>query len=66
VREVSRVLKRGGHLILSTGWVSPYHPEPKDYYRFSVDVLIYLLTAESLDVVEIIPQDGVLLITLYF
>jgi SAM-dependent methyltransferase len=66
VREVSRVLKGGGHLILSTGWVSPYHPEPKDYYRFSVDALIYLLTAESLDVVEIIPQGGVLLITLYF
>jgi hypothetical protein len=60
------VLKGGGHLILSTGWASLYHPEPKDYYRFSVDALIYLLTAESLDVVEIIPQCGVLLITLYF
>jgi SAM-dependent methyltransferase len=66
MHELSRVLKRGGYLILSTGWVSPYHPEPKDYYRFSVDALVYLLTAESLEVVEIIPQGGVLLITLYF
>ena len=66
MHELSRVLKRGGYLILSTGWVSPYHPEPKDYYRFSVDALTYLLTAESLEVVEIISQGGVLLIALYF
>ena len=35
--ELARICRSGGHLLLATGWLAPYHPEPKDYYRFSVD-----------------------------
>lgn len=37
VNEIYRVLRPGGHLILASGWLAPYHAEPKDYWRFSVE-----------------------------
>lgn len=38
-REFRRALKPGGHLYLSTNFVLPYHPSPKDYYRWTADGL---------------------------
>lgn len=66
ITELARVLAPGGYLILSTGWVSPYHPEPKDFYRFSIDGLSYLIDRANLRIVQIIPQGGVLCITFYW
>jgi len=42
VNEIFRVLKLGGKCILSTRFIHPYHPGPKDYYRFTWDSLRYL------------------------
>jgi ubiquinone/menaquinone biosynthesis C-methylase UbiE len=42
VNEIFRVLKSGGKCILSTRFIHPYHPGPKDYYRFTWDSLRYL------------------------
>jgi SAM-dependent methyltransferase len=35
LKEVYRILKPGGRVLLSSGWLAPYHAEPKDYWRFS-------------------------------
>ncbi len=39
VDEIHRILKPNGVCILSTRFMHPYHPDPKDYYRFTEDSL---------------------------
>ena len=39
VDEIYRILKPGGVCVLSTRFIYPYHPDPKDYYRFTWDSL---------------------------
>ncbi len=39
IQEMHRILKPGGKCILSTRFIFPYHPSPKDYYRFTRDAL---------------------------
>jgi len=54
VRELSRILKKDGHLIISSGWIAPYHKEPKDYYRFSEDAYRYLCKTNRLSVEKVV------------
>lgn len=35
VREMGRVLKQSGRLLLQTPFVLGYHPDPEDYWRFT-------------------------------
>lgn len=35
VAEIKRILKRGGVCILTAPFITPYHPAPKDYFRFT-------------------------------
>ena len=56
--ELARVCRPGGHLLLATGWLAPYHAEPKDYYRFSVDAFEYLFDRHGFDLVELHPNGG--------
>lgn len=44
LREISRVLRPGGSLLLCTPWVFPFHGAPDDYYRFSSSALRSLLS----------------------
>ena len=48
--QVARVLKRGGHFVLSvpTEGYLWYHPYPKDYYRFTRDAFAEVLMDPSL------------------
>jgi SAM-dependent methyltransferase len=39
LREAFRVLKAGGHLIVSTHGIWPYHPDPTDFWRWTIDGL---------------------------
>jgi len=39
VSEIYRILKKGGTAIISTPFLYPYHPDPKDYYRYTKDGL---------------------------
>lgn len=57
--ELGRVCRGGGHLLLATGWLAPYHAEPRDYYRFSVDAFQYLFDRHGFDLIELIPNGGV-------
>ena len=42
VNNINYILKEGGHCILSTRFIQPIHPGPKDYFRFTEDSLRYL------------------------
>jgi SAM-dependent methyltransferase len=42
VAEMHRVLKPSGVCILTTRFIHPYHPTPRDYYRFTRDGLAEL------------------------
>ena len=52
VEEICRVLRAGGHLLLSTPQMWHVHEAPHDYYRFTRYGLEYLCHACGLDVVE--------------
>lgn len=42
VEEFARVLKSGGTLVLTEGFINELHGEPRDYYRFTVHGLAAL------------------------
>lgn len=56
--EIFRILKPGGRVILSSGWLSPYHPEPKDYWRFSHQGYEELCLKSGLKVTQVYQQGG--------
>ncbi len=39
LKEIHRVLKKGGTAIISTPFLYPYHPDPNDYFRYTRDGL---------------------------
>ena len=43
VREMHRVIKRGGHIVVSVPFLQPEHKIPTDYQRYTKDGLIQLL-----------------------
>lgn len=56
--EVHRVLRPGGHLILTTPQTWGLHHVPHDYYRFTPYGLRYLAEKNSLQVISIYPTSG--------
>lgn len=58
VHESNRVLKEGGHFLLSTPFLYPYHPEPKDYFRYTSEGLRALLEDACFTVVAIQSMGG--------
>ncbi len=54
--EFRRVLKSGGYLYLSTNFIFPYHPSPRDYYRWTSEGLRELFS--DLEIVELKPTIG--------
>jgi len=57
-REISRVLKNGGILILSAPMAWQLHCAPHDYYRFTHHALLYLAKENSLTVEYIKSMRG--------
>lgn len=56
--EISRVLKNGGHLILTAPFSEPKHDEPYDYYRYTDHGLRYLSEKNGLAVISIRNHHG--------
>ena len=64
--ELARILKPGGHLLLSSSWAAAYHREPKDYWRFSPDAYAALAEKFGLELVEVHKKGGLFSLLLYF
>jgi SAM-dependent methyltransferase len=58
VKEMGRVLKPGGVLLLSAPFSFRLHEEPHDYFRYSPHGLRHLCDAAGLEVEQIEPQGG--------
>lgn len=61
VREIRRILKPGGHAILSVPHVWFYHPHPKDHWRFTQEGLVHLCRGGGLAPRTLLSQGGSLL-----
>ena len=62
VNEIYRVLKKNGICILSTRFIHPFHPSPKDYFRFTEDSLSLIFN--NFRDVKVIPHGNRLQIIL--
>lgn len=51
--EARRVLKPSGNLILSTHGIWPYHPDPTDYWRWTIDGLQDEIKRAGFDVLDV-------------
>lgn len=58
IAEAHRLLRPGGHLILTAPFFWPLHEEPRDFYRYSPYGLRYLLEQAGFEVVEVVPLSG--------
>jgi len=60
LKEISRVLKKEGRVIISVPHLSYLHNEPNDYYRFTKYGLTHLLKKAGLRPILIQPSGGVI------
>jgi SAM-dependent methyltransferase len=58
IREVGRVMRPEGTLILGIPFFYWLHEEPFDYFRYTEHALRYLCTNAGLVVTEIVPYGG--------
>jgi SAM-dependent methyltransferase len=55
LKEVRRVLKSGGRLLLTAVLIAPYSPDPTDYMRFTAEGISLLLHNAGFTDFEIVP-----------
>jgi SAM-dependent methyltransferase len=57
-REVSRVLKKGGHLVMTVPQMNELHEEPHDYFRYTNFGLTTLFKEAGFEIVSIEARGG--------
>lgn len=55
LKEVHRVLKLDGYLMLTTPFLVPIHEEPYDFYRYTIYGLKHLLNKSEFQIISIEP-----------
>lgn len=58
VREIHRILRPGGHLIVSAPHVWFYHPHPTDHWRFTQEGMAHLCREAGLKPMTLLAQGG--------
>jgi SAM-dependent methyltransferase len=58
VHEIHRILRPGGHLILSVPHVWFYHPHPSDHWRFTQEGVVRLCEEGGLTPLVLLAQGG--------
>jgi SAM-dependent methyltransferase len=58
MKELRRLLKPGGHLILCIPFLQPYHPRP-DYRRYTMEGMNELARLHEFDVIEVLPVHNI-------
>jgi SAM-dependent methyltransferase len=53
MREMSRILKPKGHLVLTTPMYWPRHEVPYDFFRYPYDGILYLVKESGLELVKL-------------
>jgi ubiquinone/menaquinone biosynthesis C-methylase UbiE len=52
VHEIQRILKPGGVCIITAPFITPYHADPYDFFRYTVQGMESLFTHEGCAIVE--------------
>lgn len=55
LQELRRLLKPGGHLVLTIPFLQPFHPCPGDYRRFTREGMTELGRSHQFEVMELLP-----------
>lgn len=63
--EIARLLKPGGHAVITVPHLVWLHNEPHDYYRFTVHGLRHLLKQAALSEIRIVPVGGLICFLAY-
>lgn len=59
IRELTRVVRPGGHLVVAVPFLQPFHACPGDYRRFTGDGLAELGHRAGLEVVAVLPVHSI-------
>lgn len=59
IAELARVVRRGGHVVVTVPFLQPYHACPGDYRRYTADGLAQLGENAGLELVELLPVHSI-------
>jgi SAM-dependent methyltransferase len=59
IRELARVVKPNGHVVVAVPFLQPFHPCPTDFRRYTADGLADLGDRAGLDVVCVLPVHSI-------